>query len=204
MFRWVGVFALSISPLVANSGWSAETVPTAPSSPIESAASKQAPVKTAPTTPAVVHSTAPAAPVWQGSAPADNFQVGFLLGPALIEPSYGLGIVGTAAKRIIKDGWLADVSDAVYLEGAMGPVFVKSQHPLVYSIHLRWEFQFNEQWSLYALGGVGGEVSGPELGNRSLLFLRTGLGAFYGLQDNMKLRLEVSHEWIGVGLAFGF
>jgi hypothetical protein len=183
-FGMVATAAVAIAG--SSRAWAADSVPTAPSA---------APGVSSPSTPA---------PAWQGAAPEDDFQVGFLTGLALIEPHYGFGVLGHVAKRVVKDGWLADVSDAVYLEGTMGTVFVKSQHPFVYSLALRWDFQYNESWNLYALGGVGGQVSGPELGDRSLIFLRTGLGAFYSLRDNMKLRVEVSHEWISTGLTFGF
>jgi hypothetical protein len=141
---------------------------------------------------------------WKGAMPDREFGVGLMAGAGLIEPKYGVALQGQVSRSILKDGWLDDVSDQVFLELSAGPTFVDGHSPFVFSTQLRWDFQKDTKWTFYALGGLGAQITGRELGDRSLIHLRFGAGAFYYLQHNMSLRMEASHEFLGGGLAFDF
>ncbi len=141
---------------------------------------------------------------WKGPLLERDWGVGFVGGLGLIEPKYGVALQAQVSKRIIPGGFIPDLTNPVFVEFSAGPVFVSGNAPFTFSGHLRWDFEKNSEWVFFALGGLGGQITGPELGDRSLLYVRLGVGAFYHLQHNMSLRMEVSHELMGAGLAFDF
>lgn len=141
---------------------------------------------------------------WKGTSSSRDITFGFLGGTGLIEPKYGLSVIGDVAKKILNQGFIPGIDNQVFIELEAGPVFVQGHAPFFWSSHLRWDFTQDENWSFYALGGLAGQITGIELGDRALIFPRFGAGIFYHLQQNMSIRAELSHELIGAGLNFEF
>lgn len=140
---------------------------------------------------------------WKG--PADNAEVHFgaLTGLGIIDFNPGFVLLGTASKKIVKNGFVPDdITNSVSIETALGPLFVASTAVFSYSLHLRWDFEKNQNWTFYALGGAGGYIAGDSFGsNNFMLFPRFGIGTFFRVNDLLLIRGEVSHELIAAGVA---
>ncbi len=141
---------------------------------------------------------------WKGSPSAREFTVGFMTGLGVVEPKYGFALLGNAAKKIANEGFIPDFNDQVFIEAELGTIFADGQRPFFYSLHLRWDFQQNDQWIFFAMGGLAGQITGAHFGDRAMVFPRIGGGLLYYLNQNFSLRAEVSHEVTGVGLSFEF
>ena len=133
-----------------------------------------------------------------------EFTVGGLAGLGIIDSTAGFALLGTAAKKIINHGFVADINNQVFLETALGPVFAAGTTTFFYSLHLRWDFEKDQEWTFFALGGLGGDVTGDKLGNHWELFPRFGVGALWHMNPTLTLRGEISHELIALGVSFGF
>lgn len=145
-----------------------------------------------------------AAEDFKGEPPATEVTFGALGGLGIINSRAGFSLLGTAAKKIVNKGFAPDINNQVFIEVQAGPMFLSGGPAFVYSAHLRWDFPKDEQWTLYALGGLGGYATGADLGSQWLLFPRFGVGAMMYLNDNLSLRAEVSHELIATGVSFAF
>jgi hypothetical protein len=153
--------------------------------------------------PAQAAKAAGASPDWKG--PSDNAEVhlGALAGLAILNFNTGFALLGTASKKIIKNGFVPEIANSVSLETELGPVFAGAGSTLFsYSLHLRWDFEMNEKWIFFALGGAAGYVAPTTFaaGNTFALFPRIGLGAFFRASDLIMIRGEVSHELIAAGV----
>jgi hypothetical protein len=139
---------------------------------------------------------------WKGAPDPSGASFGGLAGLGVVDSSGGFAVLGTASTKIAKDGWLADVNESVSAEGAAGAVFFSGSSVFAYSLHLRWDFKKDETWTFYALGGVGGNIQGSDLGSHFELFPRFGVGTFYDAGLPFLIRGELSHELIAVGVNF--
>lgn len=140
--------------------------------------------------------------LWKGKLSDRDWEVGGIAGLALVEPNYGISLQAQISKRIFPDGWVEDITNPVSIEISAGPAFVKGHSPFTMATQLRWDFERDEDWTLFAVGGLGAQFTGVELGDRSLVHLRFGVGAFKRLDERMRLRMEASHEVLGVGVTY--
>ena len=141
---------------------------------------------------------------FKGKSSPNEFDVGGMTGLGVVDSSAGLAIVGTISHKIIDRGFIPDINDAVAIEAQLGTVLFLGAGVFTYSAHLRWDFTQNADWTFYALGGLGGNITSVTLGSHFELFPRIGAGAFWKIAENFSLRAEVSHELIGVGAVIPF
>jgi hypothetical protein len=139
---------------------------------------------------------------WKGPLSDRDWEVGGIAGLALVEPNYGIALQAQISKRLFSEGWVEDITNPVSIEMSAGPAFVKGHSPFILATQLRWDFERDQDWTLFAVGGLGAQFTGPELGDRSLVHLRFGVGAFKRLDERLRLRMEASHEVLGVGVTY--
>lgn len=139
---------------------------------------------------------------WKGKPPEHEITLGGLAGLGFIDAGIGVMFSANAAKKIINKGFVPDINDQVFVEAEWGPLLVKSETAFQYSLHLRWDFNKDEQWTFFAIGGVGGTITGSGLGSAAPIFLRFGLGAFWHINSLVSLRAQGSHESIAAGFSF--
>jgi hypothetical protein len=135
--------------------------------------------------------------------PMNNFTFGGSAGMGLVDTHAGFTLIGNIAAKVVKDGFIPDIVNPVFLEAEFGPTFVSGATFWQYSTHLRWDFVKDAKWTLFALGGFGGNFGSNKYGDRMALYPRFGVGAFYAL-DTIDLRFEFSHEMITVGASVPF
>ncbi|MDR3606890.1 MAG: hypothetical protein P4M08_05850 [Oligoflexia bacterium] len=140
---------------------------------------------------------------WKGSANPSDFNFSALGGIGVIDDYHaGFSLIGAVAKKILDRGFVPDINNQVFIEGEIGPVFVAGNTAWFYSVHGRWDFTLNPDWTFYALGGVGGSAQGSGLGSHTVFFPRIGAGAMMSINEQVALRFELSHELIVVGGVF--
>jgi hypothetical protein len=138
---------------------------------------------------------------WKGKVDPSDLSLGALAGMGILDSSAGFALLGTLSKKIDYDGWVPDIANSVSLEAEAGPLWVSGATAFQYSLHLRADFQRDADWTFYALGGLGGNVTPRVLGDRFILFPRFGIGAFYNVAGtSIAIRGEVSHELIAAGV----
>lgn len=135
--------------------------------------------------------------------PANNFTLGASTGFGLIDTHGGLSVVGNIAAKVVRDGFVPDIVNPVFLELQVGPVFVSGATFWLYSTHLRWDFVKDEKWTFFALGGFGGNGGDNKYGDRFAFHPRFGVGAFYAM-DVIDLRMDFSRELINFGVSLPF
>lgn len=135
--------------------------------------------------------------------PSNNFTFGGSGGFGLVDTHGGFTLIGNIAAKVVKDGFIPEIVNPVFLEAEFGPTFVSGATFWMYSTHLRWDFVKDSKWTLFALGGFGGNFGSNRYGDRVALHPRFGVGAFYAL-DTVDLRFEFSHELITVGVSVPF
>ena len=144
---------------------------------------------------------------FKGEAPPQNFHLGAMAGIGVIDSRVGASFQGTAAVKVMNRGFVDDINNQLFVEAAFGPLLLTGSTVFQYSFHLRWDFIKDMDWSFYALGGFGGMISGtdysplPPAPGRSVSYFypRFGVGAMWGLFELVSLRVELSHEFIGLG-----
>jgi len=142
---------------------------------------------------------------WKGPSKESRVQVGGMGGLGIIDTTPAIQITGFAAFRVVKRGFVEDINDAVWAELQVGPAITANGTGLAFMPGLRWDFHKDEAWSLYALGGVGGNYftfGGPA--NRVAIFPRFAVGGFFHINWMTYLRAEISHEFIGLGGGVSF
>lgn len=141
---------------------------------------------------------------WKGPSPSKTFHVGGIMGLGIYGAEAGFTVLPNISARIVERGFVPDLNDSVFVEMMVGPLWVLSSTVWVYSTHLRWDFYRDSVWSLFAIGGFGGTITGASLGSQFLFHPRFGIGAFLTLTDDFKIRFDVSHEIMGAGVSFLF
>ena len=146
---------------------------------------------------------------WKGDPETSEVNLGALTGMGILDEQVGFALLGTVSKKIVHHGFISDVNDSVSIEAAMGPLFVSSPSgtngtAFMYSLHLRWNFQKDEHWTFYALGGAGGAITGASLGSKFTVLPRFGVGTFYHFNELFMIRGEISHDLIAAGVTFPF
>lgn len=141
---------------------------------------------------------------WKGQPDSSEVHLGALTGLAILDFTTGFALLGTASKKIIHHGFINEINDSVSIETELGPVFTQSTAIFSYSLHLRWDFEMNEKWTFYALGGLGGYITGSTFNNSFAMFPRFGLGTFFRVSDLILIRGEISHELVAAGVTIPF
>ena len=135
--------------------------------------------------------------------PTNNYTFGGSTGFGLVDTRGGFSLIGNIAAKMVKDGFIPEIVNPVFLELQFGPTFVSGATFWMYSTHLRWDFVKDAKWTLFAIGGFGGNFGSNKYGNRVAIHPRFGVGAFYAL-DTVDMRFEFSHELITVGVSVPF
>jgi hypothetical protein len=138
---------------------------------------------------------------WKGKSDGSEVHFGGLTGLGIIDFHPGFVLLGTASKKIVHSGFVPDITNSVSIEAEAGPLFAASTTLFDYSLHLRWDFEKDEHWIFYAIGGVGGFIAGSSFGSDNfMVFPRFGLGTFFRVNDLILIRGEISHELIAAGI----
>ena len=162
---------------------------------------------------ALISPLANAAENWKGTTQTSPIELGTMGGMALYGSSAHWSWLGTAAYLIQPNGWIDDIDERIWAEIQIGPTFFSqnavSSTGMQYSAHLRWDFTYNQDWTFYALGGLGGFYLPTNLGGNGVkgyptIAPRFGVGAEFQTKLPMMFRVELSHEFIGAGVAFNF
>ena len=147
---------------------------------------------------------------WVGRSNDTEFQLDGLAGLGVVDNSIGFALMGAVSKRILERGFVADINDSVFIETELGPMFTSGTALFMYSLHLRWDFQLNPDWAFFAIGGLAGDIYSGSNGNSTAsgshfeLYPRFGIGAFWQVAPQFRLRAEISHELIVAGASFPF
>jgi hypothetical protein len=143
---------------------------------------------------------------WKGTSPTHTLTFGALAGLGLVDATGGMALRGFLSKKIVDRGFVTDVNDQVFLEAAAGPVFLTGTTALAFSAQLRWEFNKDEEYALYAVGGVGGIHTGVAYSrvNELRLYPRFGIGGLWNFADVLAIRAELAQDFIGLGVQVTF
>ena len=141
---------------------------------------------------------------WKGTPDSREYRLGVMTGFGFVNSSVGPPLIGTASKKIVSHGFIPQINNSVSLEAYLGPVFVKDVTALAYSFHMRWDFEKDDDWTLYALAGLGGNYVSKNSSNHLDVSLRLGVGAFWKMTSTVHGRVELSHDLIGLGVSFPF
>lgn len=153
-------------------------------------------------------STPVAGEPWKGTTTVRPFEAGLMSGVS-IYGNRGVWSVLPSAAFLLKDrAFIADLDNRVWAELQAGPAFFSAgtttHAAFQYSLHLRWDFNYNETWTFYGLGGFSGYGFPSSLGGAFTFHPRFGAGAEYQTKSPLMIRGEVSAEFIGLGAAFNF
>ncbi len=130
-----------------------------------------------------------------------NGSFGILTGLGIVDGAGGFAIQGQGSFVLLKEGFFKDITNEAHLELSVGPLLgLTGMTPIQYNIHLRWDFIFNDKWTFFATGGLGGAI----MTGSFELFLRFGMGAFYRATHYLWIRGEASHEQIMFGVTIPF
>jgi len=136
--------------------------------------------------------------------PGHTLTLGVSGGLGLVDTTEGFTLIGSAGARLVPDGFIPDIVNPVFLEAQFGPMFARGSTIWMYSTHLRWDFVKDSVWTLFALGGFGGNISDNKvLGDRVAFHPRFGIGAFYDV-GSIVFRFDFSHELVTAGVSFPF
>jgi hypothetical protein len=138
-----------------------------------------------------------AAEDWKGAPPTLKGDFGALVGLGWAGNDGRFAILGSAAWKVLEDGFIQDINDQVYIETELGVGFGSTSTRFIYSVHGRWDFVKNAEWTPFAIGGLSGGVDGS-----FNLSPRFGIGAFWNVSPQWTLRGEVSHDLVVAGVSF--
>ena len=141
---------------------------------------------------------------FKGSPSEKEVTAGVTMGYGRADALGGFAVHLNAAKKILNRGFVNDINNQVFLEFELGPVFRDGADPFLYSVHGRWDFQKDSQWTFFAIGGLAGHYYHVADKSHVGFYPRFGIGSFYHIVDNVSIRAEVSHELIAVGASARF
>jgi len=134
-----------------------------------------------------------------GLPPLYNF--GAMSGLGVIDSYGGVTFLGTASLTVLDRGFIPDISNSVATEIEAGPMITSGHGAFWYSLHMRWDFQKDNDWTFYALAGLAGNGTPSSLGGHFEIWPRFGAGAIYKLTSFVSIRGEISHEFTGIGIS---
>lgn len=143
---------------------------------------------------------------WKGKP--DDTQMGFggLTGLGIIDQWVGYAILGTVSKKVASSGFIPNINNPLWIELELGAVFLSPGTAFAYAAQMRWDFIKDTTWTLYALGGVGGNYLNPTPANSLVSLSRTefaprfGVGGLLNVTSTVQLRGEITHDLIAVGV----
>lgn len=141
---------------------------------------------------------------WKTYYDRSEMTLGGLAGLGIIDNSAGFALLGTISKKILAKGFVPDISNSVSIEASVGPAFVSGGTAVMYAGQLRWDFEKDESWTFYALGGAGGNYLSVGGNSRVEFMPRFGVGAFWRWSEFVRFRGEIAHDLIGAGVNFAF
>lgn len=151
--------------------------------------------------PAAFASPQPGQELWKGTPYEQVFSFAALNGVGILNGRAGYGINGYIGFKILHEGFVNDINDQVHLEFLGGPLFVSGGTAFNLAAWMRWDFHKDEMWTFYGAGGLGTLFSGASLGNLTRIFPRVGIGAMWRPLVGMSFRMEVTGDFIGLGIA---
>lgn len=141
---------------------------------------------------------------WKGPQRNMLWSASVMTGLGILDSTAALPLVFTGAHAFKPEGFIPDVNDSFSGELLLGPLFQSGSNSFLYSLHGRWDFIKDQNWTFFGLGGLGGAFTGKDHGDSFRVYPRFGVGLFYFLTEQLAIRSEVSHELIGLGVAFHF
>jgi len=145
---------------------------------------------------------------WKGHTEVRPFELGMMAGAAIYGTEVNWSALATAAYLLKDKAFVEDLDDRIWVELELGPTFFSTsnsnQTGFQYSTHLRWDFSYNEFWTVYGLGGFSGYGLPKSLGGSFTFHPRFGAGVEYQTKAALSFRGEVSAEFIGLGIALNF
>jgi hypothetical protein len=143
----------------------------------------------------------PTAEDWKGEFSTARFSVGATLGLGIVGGGFpAFTFLPNIATKILQPGFVSDLNDTVWIEGQVGVTVFVGGVVIPYAAHLRWDFEKDDHWTLFALGGVGG-FGVPS--TASVQFHpRFGVGVFYKFIRNVAARIEATSDFVGAGFTF--
>ncbi len=146
--------------------------------------------------------SAGAAEAWKGKPPGGEFLFGFGGGISQLGSLGGVPLIGNVAAKIVHLGFVPDMNNQVWIEAAGGVhlTFNGGFTSGLFSTHLRWDFVKDDYWTFFAVGGVGGAVISVAGLTSYIIHPRFGVGGVYYFLPQMGVRLDLSHEWMTLGL----
>jgi hypothetical protein len=146
---------------------------------------------------------------WKGTTEVSPYEFGLVTGLGLFGTQTSWSFLATGAYLIQPKGWIDEVDERIWLEIEAGPAFFSapagiSGTGLQYSVHGRWDFTYDENWTAYGLGGFSGFALPSSLGSAFSFHPRFGVGLQYQTKTPLMFRGEISHEFMGLGVALNF
>jgi hypothetical protein len=140
--------------------------------------------------------------LWKGKPPEGEVSFGLGAGLAPLGSSGGFVSILHLGKKIVHTGFVPDINNQVWIEAAGGfhYGFNSTWWSGLFSAHLRWDFIINPEWTLMAMGGVGGWFNNVGGFTTVVVHPRIAAGAVYYFTPQVGLRIDVSHEWTTLGL----
>ena len=153
-------------------------------------------------------SSAQAAEPWKGNTVARPVEAVLMSGLSIYGSEAAFGVL-TGGAYLLKDRhFIGEIDNRVWGEILMGPAFFSTTNSTMtgfqYSAHARWDVNYNEVWTAYALAGLSGYQLPDRLGGSFTVHPRVGLGVKYQTKSALLLRGEISAEFIGAGVALNF
>ncbi len=112
------------------------------------------------------------------------------------------GLQARYAHRFLDEGFIENVSDAIYFEGGMGVTFYgNNMSGFNLLATARWDFQYDPKWILFADIGFGfNAISGG--GNHDVtgggFFPAIGSGVIYNFNEDNGARFDLSYQFLGL------
>lgn len=152
--------------------------------------------------------SAVAAEPWKGTTLARPVEAVLMSGLSIYGSEAAFGVL-TGGAYLVKDRhFVGEIDNRVWAEVLIGPAFFSTTNSTLtgfqYSAHARWDVNYNEAWTAYALAGLSGYQLPDRLGGSFTVHPRVGLGVKYQTKSALLLRGEVSAEFIGAGVALNF
>jgi hypothetical protein len=145
---------------------------------------------------------------WKGHTETRPFELGLMAGGSIYGSEFNWSSLAAVAYLLKDKAFAPDLNNRILIELEIGPTFFSTvnsnQTGFQYSTHLRWDFNYNETWAFYALGGFSGFGLPKSLGGAFTFHPRFGVGVEYQTKTPLLLRGEVSAEFMGLGVAFNF
>ncbi|MBU6152963.1 MAG: hypothetical protein KGP28_01560 [Bdellovibrionales bacterium] len=145
---------------------------------------------------------------WKGKTEVSPVELGLMAGAAIYGKDINWSSLASMAYLLKDQGFLDEIDDRLWIEMELGPTFFSTRNSnetgLQYSTHLRWDFTYNEFWTLYALGGLSGFGLPSSYDSSFTIHPRFGAGVQYLTKAALSFRGEVSAEFIGLGIALNF